>query len=60
MATPNNRKLIQISSDAYLHLLKLRDAQARALNFPNISITNCASNLILTTPVSNGDRKSVV
>ena len=57
MSTPSNRKLIQISEEAYERLLILRNAQAKALNISKWSITNCASTVILSSPMppTNGN-----
>ena len=55
MPTPKNRKLIQITTEAYEHLVKLRKAQERSMYFSSLSLTTCASVLILSTPIKNGN-----
>lgn len=55
MPTPRNRKLVQTTDVAYEHLLKLRDAQSKAMGYSSLSITNYISNLILSTPIPNGN-----
>lgn len=54
MATPKDRKLIQITSEAYQHLLRVRDARTKELKFRLVSLTDCASELIMNTPINDG------
>jgi hypothetical protein len=57
MSTPLNRKLVQISTEAYDHLAKLREAEARRLNLRVFTLTDYVSNLILSTPVPGNGHK---
>ena len=58
MPTNKNRKLIQITTEAYQHLVKLRKAQERSMYFSSLSLTTCASALILSTPIKNGNSQA--
>lgn len=56
MKNPPTRKVIAISKDAYEHLLKLRMARAKELNYRLVQLIDVASNVILNTPLpTNGN-----